>query len=351
MQERLISIMEHKKSPKTAMVFSVILVAALLTAGIFMSANSIMPSGPDSTMPLESTLLADMDTGLMIRQIMGAINAKSDDIFLGDGPTINLTGDYRWEQTNVFQIFTSINQTRNQAASQPYMRYQIEIQSETMDIEMFAQDGDYVPDARIKLSALLDALKYIPTEHINGFFETPPDKFILRAGTNITYNDEIPRVYYNRYGVTGLSGWFVQLELTPLYGSANSGFAGNAGDVVLLCYGDAPDAVSLPAALPQDEKLEETAPELSRFDALPDTITRDIVAEGLTEPAEETNLGGASVFNVDKQQSKDLFGMSIAIHEYMGAKPPIDRMEMFKYLREFMTSALMYGIPNTDFAS
>lgn len=33
----------------------------------------------------------------------------------------------------------------------------------------------------------------------------------------------------------------------------------------------------------------------------------------------------------------------MSIHEYMGAKPPLDRKEMFASLRTFMTSALMNG--------
>lgn len=66
-----------------------------------------------------------------------------------------------------------------------------------------------------------------------------------------------------------------------------------------------------------------------------------LIEKSIIPPSDTKTLATLFMFSV-------MISNDMSIHEYMGANPPIDRKEMFHYLREFMTSALTRGTPSTD---
>lgn len=237
LKERLVSIMKHKKSTKTAILLSAVLAVVIIASGVVLGARSFIKDEP---IQLGSIVLSDIQTDAVMAKILTAANAKSGDIIIGEGQELHLTGDYKWDFTSVLPIYVSMDEK----GGQPYARYQMEIQSETSDIDLFKKSPDVPPSPSIRLSTLLDALKYLPTEYLDDFFDTSPDKFIVKVG--LEYGDDaLSRIFYNRGGVTENHGYSIRLDLLPSYGDGNGGYTGQRGNVVQLFYSETYAPVSI----------------------------------------------------------------------------------------------------------
>ena len=92
---------------------------------------------------------------------------------------------------------------------------------------------------KILLRGYLDALKHIPQDTIIELSRNNPAMFnISIRDADYWYSYDMPRVYYNRNGLTGnVVDWSIMLEMIPGHIIEGvSGFTGYGSDVILLFF-------------------------------------------------------------------------------------------------------------------
>ncbi|MEG0320997.1 MAG: hypothetical protein RR606_02270, partial [Oscillospiraceae bacterium] len=168
----------------------------------------------------------------------GALELTNDDFGL------LVSSDFSWVRSETIRFVFSNQRNVPQTA-------QLRLFPEDPDF-FVTEPADWVPSEgeHFKLQLYLEALKYLPQEAIAALCEKEPQRYAIALADGGGASDPARCIYYDKNGVTEAGGWWVQLDVSPLYWDEGGGFYGVGSDVIHLYYGDVADTVAPNAMRP-----------------------------------------------------------------------------------------------------
>ncbi|HBD86156.1 MAG TPA: hypothetical protein DC001_01865 [Clostridiales bacterium] len=177
----------------------------------------------------------------------------------GDNFQLNVSDSFDWKQPATVSMFVSKNKT----GGSPYYASQLRIFPDERNFRITEPHLQEPPQSQYSLKHYLEALKYLPQEHIRSLIHDNPDMYIIRIIEGGIPDDGQPCVFYNINGLTGSNGWHIRLDVQPLHQDDDgSGYHGLGSDVIHVFYGDG----SLP--IPTQTYYLENMTEKQKFERL-----------------------------------------------------------------------------------
>ena len=222
----------NQKKPLRLIVLVVAFVALVAAFGIGFAGNRTI----DRSFPMKDRNLADLQTDAIIIHIMQVTGAKDDAILVAiDNFQLQVSGNFDWKDSATISMFVSKN--RNGGA--PYFACQLRIFPDEHNLWVTKPRQQEQPQSQSDLRYYLDALKYLPQEHIKSLAEVNPDMYLINLTDGCVPSDNQPCVFYNRDGLTENGSWNIRLDVQPLYQNENgSGYHGFGSDLIHVFYAD-----------------------------------------------------------------------------------------------------------------
>jgi len=171
---------------------------------------------PSLTFPMPGSNIAQLQPAQIVREVADFLGVEPDELFMPtDFFPLMLTTDFHWAHLHtICLIFTQ--ETRH--GMQQYTS-QLQGHPDSASFRVLpAWQLRYPRQPLNRLQDFLNALHYLPQQHILDLVYPPAAAFMLElvlADTQTTYH---PNVFYNRHGVVEQPhGEFVLLALLPMY--------------------------------------------------------------------------------------------------------------------------------------
>ena len=224
-KERVKSVLRYKKPPFVKVAASVLL-CALVAAGFL----------TDPVTAAEFAMTGRNVSELASQNIVSRIiTAKKLDrganIYTGpDNFDLTLTSDFDWAGPEAIRFFYFKGRTA----------YSAQLRIFPEENKLFVTESSKWAGSQnlFLLQNLLQALQYLPREEIAAL-ASGADRYVLLQrgdGTPDAYDRVIT---YTRSGAGAIDGWYIHLEVQPLYEDPDGGYSGTGDDVIHLFYGDA----------------------------------------------------------------------------------------------------------------
>ena len=221
---RVKSVLRYKKPPLVKIAASVVLCA--LVAAAFLT---------DPVTAAEFTMYGRNVSELEPQNVVSRIITtkkldRSANIYTNsDNFDLILTSDFDWAGSQAIRFFYF----KDQAA------YSAQLRIFPEENKFFVtESGKWAGEHEIfLLHHVLQALKYLPQKEI-AKMAPDADRYILHqraSGTPDAYDRVIT---YTRNGAEEIDGWFIHLEIQPLYADPEGGYSGTGGGVIHLFYGE-----------------------------------------------------------------------------------------------------------------
>lgn len=228
-KERIKNVLNFKKPSRLIVIVSVALVAVL---SIGFAVNSAI----DRNLSMQGINLSDLQPDAMIRHIVQVTGAKDDSIIVpGNNFQLQVSDSFDWIESAAVSMYVSKNKT----GGNPYFACQLRIFPDELKFWVTEPQQQESPQSQYDLKHYLDALKYLPQEHIRSLAHDDPDMYLINFVDGGVPDDDQPCVFYNINGLTDNGGWFVRLDIHPLYQDKDgSGYHGFGSDAIHIFYGD-----------------------------------------------------------------------------------------------------------------
>lgn len=230
-KERIKNVLNFKKPSRIIVVVSVAL-AAVLSIGFLLN------RAIDRNLPMQGINLSDLQTDAVIRHIVEVTGAKDDRVIVpGDNFQLHVSDNFDWmEESATISMFVS----RNTIGGNPYFACQLRIFTDERNFWVTEPQRQALPQSQYDLRDYLDALKYLPQEHIRSLTHDNPDMYMISLADNDVPDDNQPCVFYNMNGLSDNVGWTVRLDIQPLYQDEDGGgYHGLGADIIHVFYGGA----------------------------------------------------------------------------------------------------------------
>lgn len=251
-KERIKNILNFKK-PSRVIIIAAVALAAVLSVGFAVDRTIAY----DKSFPMQGANLSDLQPDEIIRQIVQITGAKSDSIIVPgrDNFTIQVAGDFDWQLSGAISMYVSKNKTN---AGSLYSS-QLRIFPDELNYFVTEPQRQEPPERQYYLRDYLNALKYLPQEHIRSLTMDNPDGYIINFIGDGMPGDNQPCVYYDMNGMTeNNNNWTIRLDIQPLYQDEDgAGYHGVGSDVIHVFYGGLSGSYGQPVALTAAEKLDK----------------------------------------------------------------------------------------------
>jgi len=228
-KERVKNVLNFKKSSRVIVIVSVALVAVL---SIGFAVNKTI----DKSLSMQGINLSDLQTDEIIRHIVQVTGAKDDSIIVpGDNFQLQVSDNFDWINSATISMLVSKNKT----GGNPYFACQLRIFPDERNFFITEPQQQEHPQRRYSLRYYLDALKYLPQEHIRSLTHDNPDTYLINFVDGGVPGDNHNCVFYNMNGLTDNNGWYIRLDIQPMYQDEDgSGYHGLGSDVIHVFYGE-----------------------------------------------------------------------------------------------------------------
>ena len=197
--------------------------------------NEISPM--DNHFPMQGINLSDLQTDDIIRNIVQITGAKNGEVFAPSEVNfhIQVTNSFDWLIDGAISIIFS----RDRFGSVHYYSSQLRIFPDNNEFFLTSPQRQEPSRNKVHLRDYLDALKHIPQDTIIELSWNNPAMFnISIRDVDYWYNYDIPKVYYDRNGLTGNTvDWSIMFEIIPGHTIEGiDGFTGYGSEVILLFF-------------------------------------------------------------------------------------------------------------------
>ncbi|MCL2195032.1 MAG: hypothetical protein FWB76_03685 [Oscillospiraceae bacterium] len=212
----------------------------LLIALVILPALLLAACAPTQPMviPMPGSNIAQLQPELLVREAAAFLGVAPDELRAPTLHTLVITNDFQWKDLNM--IFFSFVQEgrRDQAFYYSFLHAdpqhaQFSVQPPER-LEPWRQIGATLH----RLQDYLDAVRYLPQQHLLDMVYPPADTFWLSIGFEEV--EDRPEVFYNRYGVIEqLNGEYIMFSLRPMFaveGSDGNRHEGTAYDAIHLFF-------------------------------------------------------------------------------------------------------------------
>lgn len=232
LKERLVAIMKHRKPGKSAVCASVLLALFIVASGLALGASTDWRRAPDIALPMDSVKLSELPTEEILSRLTAGTDAEAY-VTLESMPNLSIGNRFEW-------IVPASNYIGVYVPAQKNTSFYYQLHFDTVNANYRLVDCGECPNPqrRWHLRALLNALKYLPTEAIEERVGNTPDQYLLTFRGSGDSFDSARNIFYNQSGVTEEHGWLVCLDLTPMYASENGGYHGVGADRIQLFYSE-----------------------------------------------------------------------------------------------------------------
>lgn len=222
MKARIKNVMHYKKSPKVLIAASITLVCLLSVGFAFNKATRL-----NRYFPMPGMNLSDLQTDNIIQNIAQITGTERDKIMLPGGNSnfgLSVTGSFDWCQDNTIAIHL------NKEWSNSNRLYGCQLRIMHYDSRFYVTDiwhRNTLTPSTLYLYDYLNALKYLPQEHIRELVNGKPDLYPINfLFDHTTEPDEtLACVYYNPSGVTGKEDWVIGFYIQPMYVYSEADYA------------------------------------------------------------------------------------------------------------------------------
>ena len=228
-KDRIKNVLNFKKTSRVIVVVSVALVAVL---SIGFAGNRAI----GRNFSMQGSNLADLQTDAVIRYIVQVTGAKDDSIIVpGDNFQLQVSDNFDWIEPATISMFI----TKNRIGRDSHFACQLRISPEEHHLWVTEPRQQEPPQSQYDVRHYLDALKYLPQEHIRGLTNDNSDMYMINLVDGGIPDDNQPCVFYNMNGLTDNGGWYIRLDIQPLYQDEDgSGYHGLGSDVIHVYYED-----------------------------------------------------------------------------------------------------------------
>ena len=188
-----------------------------------------------TSFPMQGLNISDLQPDEILQQIANFSGVSEENIFVPDGAIANvlLSDDF---SLNTVTISLMWEAGRNALSCQ----FRISQPSSDSFFLTARQRQERWPPFQYRLEELLNALKYLPQEHIRSLFELPPDKFSINfISPALLSQSDPPLVFYNRDGLTDDVGeHYLFFVIMPMYQHEDDPhrFSGDALSAIALYF-------------------------------------------------------------------------------------------------------------------
>jgi beta-lactamase regulating signal transducer with metallopeptidase domain len=234
-KERIKNVLNFKKTSRAIITLAVAL-AAVLGVGL------ALDQAIDRNLPMQGVKLSDLQPEAMIRHIVQATGAKDDGIIVpGDNFQLQVSDNFDWIESATISMFI----LKNRTGGNPYFACQLRIFPDERKFWVTEPRRQEPPQSQYDLRHYLDALKYLPQEHIRSLTHDNPDMYLINLVEGGIPDDNQPCVFYNMNGLADNNRWYIRLDVQPMYqDEEGSGYHGLGSDVIHVFYGDGPLSIS-----------------------------------------------------------------------------------------------------------
>ena len=223
-KERVKAVLRYKKPPFVKIAASVVL-CALVAAGFL----------TDPTAAAEFTMYGRNVSELAPQNIVSRITAakrldRGENIYtIPENFDLVLTSGFDWAGPQAIRFFYLKGQDA----------YSAQLRIFPEENKLFVTESSKWAGGHeiYLLHHYLDALKYLPQEEIAAMAPGGDRYIVLQqaAGTPERYDRVIT---YTRNGAGDIDGWYIHLEIQPLYEDPDGGYSGTGDRVIHLFYGE-----------------------------------------------------------------------------------------------------------------
>ena len=221
---RVKSVLRYKKAPFVKIAASAVL-CALVAAGFLtdpVTAAEFSMTGHN---------VSELEPQNIVSRIISAKKlANGANIYTNpDNFDVMLTSGFDWANPEAIRFFYFKGQSA----------YSAQLRIFPDESKLFVTESSKSAGSQelFLLHHYLDALKYLPQEEIAAM-APGADRYIvhqLASGTPDAYGRVIT---YTRDGAEKTGGWYIHLEIQPLYEDPDGGYSGTGDDVIQLFYGE-----------------------------------------------------------------------------------------------------------------
>ncbi|MEA4823590.1 MAG: immunoglobulin-like domain-containing protein [Clostridiaceae bacterium] len=228
--------LNFKKPSRVIIIVSVALVAVL---SVGFTVNRVI----NRDLAMQGTNLSDLQTEALIEYIVKVTGAKDESVIISPyNFELNVSDNFDWIDSATISMLIS----RNKTGGSPYYACQLRIISDEQNYFITEPQRQDPPDRQYLLKNYLDALKYLPQEHIQSLISDKPDMYKINIVDSGFPDDNQRCVFYNMDGLTDNSGWLIRLDIQPLYEEDGGGYQGLGSNLIHVFYtGSESDTFSL----------------------------------------------------------------------------------------------------------
>lgn len=247
-KERIKNVLNFKK-PSRIIIVAAVALAAVLSVGF------AVDRAVDKHLPMQGVNLAQLQPEAVLRHIAQVTGAADGGVIVpGDNFQLQVSEDFDWLEPAAVSMFVS----KNKPNGSPCYACQLRVFPDELKFWVTEPQRQDPPENRYGLKQYLDALKYLPQEHIRSLLYDEPDRYLINLADGGIPGDSQPCVFYSGDGrkLTGYNGWDIRLDIQPLYQNEDGGgYHGLGSDVIHVFYADAARTYSLENAT-QRQMLE-----------------------------------------------------------------------------------------------
>jgi beta-lactamase regulating signal transducer with metallopeptidase domain len=211
--------------PSLDLVIVAVVLAAALALGLGLNRVDAANAGSLS-MPIAN--LSDLRAEEITGYVMEAAGAE-DGPYVDKNVLTNITGGFDLERDAAINVFVD-------PAGACYST-QLRIFPEEGQIFLTEPQKSAASEELYLLRDYLDALRYLPQEHITSLLANKPDGYIISFRGTENIDDGKPRVVYDKNGVTDSGAWSLCFELQPMYNDETGpGMHGTGSDIIWVFY-------------------------------------------------------------------------------------------------------------------
>jgi len=204
----------------------VVILTALLTA---------CAAPPSLTFPMPGSNIAQLQPAQIVRETADFLGVEPDSLRAPAMHSLSLTSDFHWYYLNMI-FFSFVQEDRH---GQHF--YYSFLHADPQNAQFLIMPPERLEPWRNIGSTLhslqdyLDAVRYLPQQHLLDMIDPPADSFWLRIGHEEVENR--PIVFYNRHGVLEqLQGEHIMFSLMPMHTVADNRYEGTAYDTIHLFF-------------------------------------------------------------------------------------------------------------------
>jgi len=209
-------------------IFAAALLVVVLIAGFAVDRTS------SRHFPMHGSNLSDLQSDYIVDHVAQITGASSERIFVSDS-------NFMIQTNENFDLYIggaiSIMFPQSRFGSERNYSSQLRIFPDNNDFFVTSAQRYEPSQQYFHLKVYLDALKYLPQEHIRSMVRDNPSiyQIVLRDRSQVVNN--ATNVFYNEYGLTSDNNWTILLHIQPMYiGEGNDGYTGVGTDIIQIFY-------------------------------------------------------------------------------------------------------------------